>query len=74
MKGCSKDIGHLLKQLDTRAAREAGWTVEFLQGSHHYRIKRHGVYVTTLPGTGGRGRGLTNSLADLKRAGFRLAR
>jgi hypothetical protein len=69
--GRNKEIQALLRRLQTKEARQAGWVVQYQRGSKHYRVFRNGTWVTTFPHTGGKGRGIHNGRAALKRAGFK---
>ncbi|MGW4873745.1 hypothetical protein [Streptomyces chartreusis] len=60
----SKDIRQLLKKLHSQ-----GFEVEETK-DNHYRVRKDGVYVTTLASTPSESRGYKNALAALKRHGF----
>lgn len=65
----SKEIETLVRQLRSRKARKAGWEVKVTRGTH-YEVTFQGERVAMLAGTGGRGRGIQNARAELKRAGW----
>jgi hypothetical protein len=65
----NKATTELLRELTSREAAKDGWEVHQTR-STHYRVFRHGKLIVTLAGSGGRGRGIRNALAALRRAGF----
>ena len=60
----NKDTRKLLKQLE-----QQGFTMRRTTGGHMI-VYRDGRAVTCLAGTGGKGRGWANSIAELRRAGY----
>lgn len=62
-----KDIKDLLRRLV-----RSGYSVRMTR-SNHWMVSLDGQLVTVLPGTPSDWRSYRNSLADLKRAGFRSA-
>jgi hypothetical protein len=65
----SNEVTPILRKLQSREARAAGWTVEETGRGHHI-VKLNGVKVALLAGTSGGGRSIQNAKAELRRAGF----
>lgn len=65
MRGVSKDIGQLVKALEAQ-----GFTVEHTKGNHLRVRNPAGAVVATMPGTSVHGRGMLNTIATLRRAGY----
>lgn len=68
MSSKNKDIDTLIRKI---RKTKNGWDVTLTRGKH-YTVRRNGVPVATLSGSGGEGKGYANARAELKRAGFPL--